>query len=923
MPTVKKLQFANGTNITPPADLTLETAVKSLPTFVDDAAYAAFPGNVVGEGSIYLNTTLNALRMYLDGAWRTGINQENAADATKKVVLDTDDATTGVTHTLDFSGTIDRTYTFPDVEATVVLTLSAQDLEDKTLINGFLDGTKIKNGALDVDAAGSLAIGSSVGLNNLTLGGVNSTVQIPGSLVVSGLVTTVNTDNLDVKDKNIKVNSGGNDATAEGSGITVDRDATDGSLVYDSSLQSKWKLGDLGSEKEIIDASSNQSLSTKTLVEPIIDNFMDLNEEAAPASPSSGSLRVYAKTDGKIYKKDSSGLETEIGAGGGGGVSSGSAGKNYLNEWYDATKTVEISSTTIDFNSNRIVDGVDDKKWVLNNEPNITIVNNTVNPSRNPQDLKIVGSADGVLAFVDSPLFEIDPVDYRDEIFINFDYQLSQSVYKIKIVRYGSDGTFKEIIDLEPYVTESISVFDNSVKTSFYPYKLGVSSADDLYSLRIERTNTLSSDLYFSNLFIGPNNLITDPKKVYKNISQSTPHGFAVGDVVYFNGSTYAKAISTAANTSEVVGVVSKVVNVFVFEVTSLGEIDGLTGLVAGEVYFLSADTAGALTVTEPSVIGQVSVPIGVASSTTELYVAPKRGVVVGGVNARAEVALTSGAVTNVQNVGAYDAGELTGWVFISSAAPVRFYLSARFAKSGAGGDFNLSYSTTGDTPPAGFLVDITTTGMIRVTLPASSGTTSAINYALNAPAIGASFPLTVSASQIVGDTNPVGTMLDYAGTTAPTGYLMCDGQSLSTTGTYAALFAVLGYAYGGSGASFNIPDFRGRFARYLDNMGGTAANRDSGRLIGTSQSDLVKEHNVTVEAGARVGNKQFSKLEINDTAFATTAQSGTELLRFAGNIVNDTRNNDTNFTRTVRAGDIDAAETRPINLACTKIIKF
>jgi hypothetical protein len=99
------------------------------------------------------------------------------------------------------------------------------------------------------------------------------------------------------------------------------------------------------------------------------------------------------------------------------------------------------------------------------------------------------------------------------------------------------------------------------------------------------------------------------------------------------------------------------------------------------------------------------------------------------------------------------DAGELTGWVFISSAAPVRFYVSAKFAKSGAGGDYNLSYQTTGDTPPAGFLVDITTTGMIRVTLPASSGSTSVINYALNAPAIGASFPLTVDAGTILSGT--------------------------------------------------------------------------------------------------------------------------------------------------------------------------
>ena len=44
----------------------------------------------------------------------------------------------------------------------------------------------------------------------------------------------------------------------------------------------------------------------------------------------------------------------------------------------------------------------------------------------------------------------------------------------------------------------------------------------------------------------------------------------------------------------------------------------------------------------------------------------------------------------------------------------------------------------------------------------------------------------------------------------APTGYLLCDGSSVSTT-TYAALFAVIGYTFGGSGASFTLPDYRGR----------------------------------------------------------------------------------------------------------------
>jgi microcystin-dependent protein len=57
---------------------------------------------------------------------------------------------------------------------------------------------------------------------------------------------------------------------------------------------------------------------------------------------------------------------------------------------------------------------------------------------------------------------------------------------------------------------------------------------------------------------------------------------------------------------------------------------------------------------------------------------------------------------------------------------------------------------------------------------------------------------------------HPVGMVVDFAGGAPPSGWLMCDGQAYSTT-TYAALFAVIGYTYGGSGGTFNVPDARGR----------------------------------------------------------------------------------------------------------------
>lgn len=56
------------------------------------------------------------------------------------------------------------------------------------------------------------------------------------------------------------------------------------------------------------------------------------------------------------------------------------------------------------------------------------------------------------------------------------------------------------------------------------------------------------------------------------------------------------------------------------------------------------------------------------------------------------------------------------------------------------------------------------------------------------------------------------GVVADYAGSSAPSGWLMCDGGAVDRT-TYAALFAAIGTTYGvGDGATtFNLPDGRGR----------------------------------------------------------------------------------------------------------------
>ena len=60
----------------------------------------------------------------------------------------------------------------------------------------------------------------------------------------------------------------------------------------------------------------------------------------------------------------------------------------------------------------------------------------------------------------------------------------------------------------------------------------------------------------------------------------------------------------------------------------------------------------------------------------------------------------------------------------------------------------------------------------------------------------------------------PPGSITMYGGTSAPTGWLLCNGAAVSRT-TYADLFAIVGTTYGaGDGSStFNLPDLRDRFA--------------------------------------------------------------------------------------------------------------
>ena len=263
-----------------------------------------------------------------------------------------------------------------------------------------------------------------------------------------------------------------------------------------------------------------------------------------------------------------------------------------------------------------------------------------------------------------------------------------------------------------------------------------------------------------------------------------TSHGLTVGGtadigrpVYLINATTLAFSDQTLSANAEVVGFIYAVLDantvrvIFAGEIPTVGSsfLEGGGSLVPGTVYFLSA-TAGKVTATEPTTIGYVSKPLGVAVSTTRFSAFNMRGSVVGSANARTQITLANNATTDVQDVSLYDAGSIEGWVYIDAPTDIRFYVKAPFSKYGAAANYYISPSYVGDTPPAGYSMTVTAAGKIQITLPNVSGYASAvINFALNAPAVGTNFPLNLdsanlSNSGITGITGAAATAANTAG---------------------------------------------------------------------------------------------------------------------------------------------------------------
>ena len=148
------------------------------------------------------------------------------------------------------------------------------------------------------------------------------------------------------------------------------------------------------------------------------------------------------------------------------------------------------------------------------------------------------------------------------------------------------------------------------------------------------------------------------------------------------------------------------------------------------------------------------------------------------------------------------------------------------------------------------------------------------------------------------------GTIIMWASEAPPTGYLECNGAAISRT-QYHSLFQAIGVIWGaGDGSTtFNIPDFRGVFARGWDDGRGV----DVGREFGSAQADNFAAHT----HAAQVNDPGHSHtIPVNPTSYVCSGSGD----HFADDNSNSTGAALTGIT--VTNGMTGGVETVPKNIA-------
>jgi microcystin-dependent protein len=161
---------------------------------------------------------------------------------------------------------------------------------------------------------------------------------------------------------------------------------------------------------------------------------------------------------------------------------------------------------------------------------------------------------------------------------------------------------------------------------------------------------------------------------------------------------------------------------------------------------------------------------------------------------------------------------------------------------------------------------------------------------------------VTSSIQTQINTNTPTGMISIHSGSVAPTGWLLCDGSTYSTT-TYANLFAVVGYTFGGTLGSFAVPNLKGRVVVGIDAAQTEFDTRgEAGGAMTHFHSSSNSGNTIPTTSGASDGNTTNGSSSANSGG--ANAGNNTSGHTFNAGLDATTSNNSANHTHSVNPGE-------------------
>lgn len=293
---------------------------------------------------------------------------------------------------------------------------------------------------------------------------------------------------------------------------------------------------DLGAAfAQLATVAGTETFTNKTLVAPVADVVSFTDQSSTPATPASGSTKLYTKS-GQVYKLGSDGLETLVGSG------SGSGAFNYLSngDFEQGISTVQWAKATV---ASGIVTGLPTMTSTQGTS-SLGLTVETTAPLRNTKSLRITAATawaqgDGVAL---GPALTVQPEDAGKVLSFSLAYQVVSGSANLNFSgTIASQNLVLAVLDVTngawvpvPAGAYGINGTAGQVSCTFQT-SVAVGQRYQAFLFNAGATTSGACAVLVDDVQVGPQNIAPDSRTLASKFALSTATAVGANAIIPFN----------------------------------------------------------------------------------------------------------------------------------------------------------------------------------------------------------------------------------------------------------------------------------------------------------------------------------------------------------------------------------------------------